>query len=191
MCHHGPQKSLFKELNSGFDITFYPLTRPTEDWEDVYATLPTNIEVMLDRGIDGLENFLFERMGYYDTIIISRDHNMRFFLRATVARQELIKGIRIIYDAEAVVAPRRVLRRELLGEEVTEVEKKKLLKNEVSLATGADRVITVSEKEASYYQSYGFEATTVLGHSLNPQPTPRDFSDRKDILFVGALRDDK
>ena len=177
--------------DGGFDITFYPLTRPTEDWEDVYATLPTNIEVMLDRGIDGLENFLFERMGYYDTIIISRDHNMRFFLRATVARQELIKGIRIIYDAEAVVAPRRVLRRELLGEEVTEVEKKKLLKNEVSLATGADRVITVSEKEASYYQSYGFEATTVLGHSLNPQPTPRDFSDRKDILFVGALRDDE
>ena len=47
----------------GFDITFYPLTRPTENWEDVYATLPTNVEVILDRGIDGLENFMLERIG--------------------------------------------------------------------------------------------------------------------------------
>ena len=175
--------------DGGFNLTFYPLTKPGENWEDVYTTLPTTVEVMLDRGIDGLENFLFERTGYYDTIIISRDHNMRFFLRATVARQELIEGVKIVYDAEAVAAPRGVLRRELLGEKVSEFEKNKLLKNEVSLAMGADSVITVSDKEASFYHSHGFGATTVLGHSLNLKPTTSNFSERNNILFVGALRE--
>ena len=175
--------------DGGFNLTFYPLTKPDENWQDVYATLPANVEVMLGRGINGLENFLFERMGYFDTIIISRDHNMRFFLRAIIARQELIEGVKIVYDAEAVAAPRGVLRRELLGEHVSEVEKNKLLKNEVSLAMGADSVITVSDKEALYYHSHGYEATTVLGHSLNLKPTPSNFSQRQNILFFGALRE--
>ena len=54
----------------------------------------------------------------------------------------------------------------------------------------ADAVIAVSEYEADYFRSYENKTTVVAGHAIRPRRTENGFASRKDLLFVGALRED-
>jgi len=112
------------------------------------------------------------------------------FNQAIKSIPNLVSNVKLIYDAEAVTAPRDIIRRELNGEQVTEDEKYSLVEEELAIAGLADSIICVSEKEAALYTSHGYRNTVVLGHSMATNPTPRDFEQRRDLLFVGALRDE-
>lgn len=172
------------------NLTFYPLLFVREDWSDVYDLLPGNVEVVLDEGQAGLQNFLRDRQGFYQTIMISRVHNMEIFNELVKHEPNLITDEKIIYDAEAVIAPREVLRRRLWGETITDSEEQLLIAQELKQAGTANRVVAVSESEESLYHQQGIEDTVVLGHTLPSKPTPNSFGERSGILFVGALRDE-
>ncbi len=175
---------------SDFNLTFYPLQFPNESWSSTYQTLPSNVEVILHSGNVGLPTFLALRKDFYDYILISRIHNMRSFCKVVESDPSLVSHANIIYDAEAVTAHRDIMYRELKGESVAAEEINRLVLDEIGAATLADRVITVSQQEADIYQLHGYKNTTVLGHSLTCNPTKNSFSERKHILFVGALRDE-
>lgn len=182
---------LLAELSTlKLNVTFFPMLFPTDDWQEVYKTLPREIEVMLDVGQAGLLEFLESRRGLYRYIMVSREHNMASFNRITAQHPELVDGVEIIYDAEAVSAPREILRRRLLGEDLGTSDEKTLLRAELELARPASHIITVSAREADYFQSAGFTNTTVIGHQLPGEPGEKKFPDRKGLLFVGALRDE-
>lgn len=175
-----------RELN----ISFYPLLFPEDDWHTIYHTLSPKIEVLLGHGRDGLQKFLLARQGYYDYIVVSRLHNMEFFNLTLILAPDAIEGAKIIYDAEAVTAPREFLRLQLLGKPLSDDDQHRILKEEIEQARIADAIITVSASEAATYHQLNFTSTVVIGHTISPTPTPSDYSARSGFLFVGALRDD-
>ena len=175
---------------SGLNVSLYPLQFPDESWPATYRSLPANVEVLLEHGIQALPEFLRKRRGFYHTIMVSRIHNMEVINKILTEQPELLDNARLIYDAEAITATREVLQRELQGEVLTEDQKSELVEKEIHVARTAETVVTVSPREAAIYAQHGYGKTTVLGHSLEVKPTSRSFTERSGLLFVGALRDE-
>ncbi len=175
---------------SGFNVTLYPLQFPAESWQETYTSLPRNIEVMLDHGLHQLAAFLGKRRGFYDKVLVSRIHNMQVLNDILAGQPDLLGEAKLIYDAEAITAPRDILRRELNGESLDQKEKFDLVEQEISAARTADLIVAVSQQEADIYAQHGFSNAVILGHSLPVNPSPKPFDQRQDFLFVGALRDD-
>ncbi len=172
------------------NISFYPLLYAADDWNDTYDLLDPNIEVLLDHGKPELKRFLQERQGFYQYIIVSRCHNMEYFNFVINLAPAVIQGAKLIYDAEAVTAPRDFLRQRILGAPIAEIDQQAQLKKELEQARVADMVVTVSQRESAIFQQSDFDNTLVIGHTIEPGPTPTAFAERSGFLFVGALRDD-
>lgn len=184
-------REILHELSAfGLQVTLYPLCTPDDDWHATYQSLPADTEVMLDHGKDGLAEFLRQRRGFYHYIMISRSHNMEWFNFVIARDPTLTEGARIIYDAEALVAPREAARLRLNGQNIPVLLERKMVNAELELARNADCVIAVSQSEAEVYRKAAFSNLAVLAHKTQLNPTPKTFAERKDLLFVGALRDD-
>ncbi len=177
-------------VEQGVELTFYPVVEQREDWTAVRAVLRPEIEVMQGHGLVGLADFIRARKGFYETVVISRPHNLRQVRQALADDLSAFGCQRLVYDAEAVMATREIARRQLLGERIDPPAARRLVDEEVELARGVDCVITVSEREKALYAERGFARVEVLGHRLEPSPTPCPFDQRAGFLFVGALRDD-
>ena len=176
-------------IDLGFFVTLYPTDLLIkEDWELVYSDISHEVEVMNGYTLPGLEHFLQEREGYYDLVFVSRPHNMEH-LEKIPQSDKYLQSAKIIYDAEALYCLRDIeLKRlggEILSQEAIEAE----IKEELKLAKRSDSIISVSEKERSKFIEYGYPNVHVLGHSVTAVPTQKSFSDRKDLLFVGAIYD--
>ncbi len=172
------------------NVSFFPLLYPNDNWQQVYQSLSRNIEVLLNRGEAQLRQLLEERRGYYQIIMVSRVHNMEVFNRLVSKDPTLLAGVRVIYDAEAVVAPREANRRRLFGAQVSAEAEQQMISDELAIARPAQQIVAVSENEARLFREQGFADTTVLGHIAAPIADPAPFSRRSGLLFVGALRDD-
>lgn len=172
------------------NISFYPLLFPEDDWNNTYDLLESNIEVMLNHGKPELKRFLQERQGFYQFIMISRCHNMEYFNFVVNLVPDVIQDAKIIYDAEAVTAPRDFLKQKILGTPIADGDQQALLKKELEQARIADTIVTVSARESAIFEQLNFHNTLVIGHTIAPAPTGTAFSQRAGLLFVGALRDD-
>lgn len=172
-------------------VTFYPLQFPHDDWLDIYTEIGVDVEVMLDHGRDRLQQFLEERAGFFDYILVSRDHNMEFFNTAAILEPAIAEKTRVIYDAEALIAPREIMQRRLQGEDISESELNRAIKEEIQKARLADAVIAVSEAEAESFRRIGDKQTVVAGHAISAGRGDKGFDARRDMLFVGALREDE
>ena len=172
------------------NVTFFPLQFPIDDWKTTYSTLSKSIEVVLEKGRSGLYPFLNSRKGFFQYIVVSRIHNMKYFREIFETNPSLIEGSKIIYDAEALTASREILHRQLLCQPVTEIEKEDLITEEMQQSKIAETVIAVSAREADVYRQHGINNVCILGHTLSVMPGDKEFSSREGILFVGALRDE-
>ncbi|MCG8639506.1 MAG: glycosyltransferase [Desulfobacterales bacterium] len=168
-------------------VTFYPLQFPEEDWPATYETLPRQVEVMLGYGIEGLHGFLENRVDFYDYVLISRPHNMVFIKYLYDKYSDFFKNTTMIYDAEAIFSLREIRQHELLGDIHSPRKFQKQLDDELNLAKIAQKVITVSQDEASHFNRAGCKDVHVLSHTLQVKPTPAEFGERKGLLFVGSL----
>jgi len=177
-------------VNLGHAVTFYPLLWPQEDWADVYQDIPSEVEVVLNHGSERLTEFLNQRRGYYHTIMISRPQNMALFNSVLSENPDICGSAKIVYDAEALASYREIERRRVTGEQLSALEQKRLITNEVRLADKCHAVINVSERESQEFRRNGLTQVYTLGHSLTVLPTNNNFEDRKDLLFVGAINFD-
>ena len=173
-----------------FNISFYPLLFPKEHWDDVYNTLPNTIEVILESGHDGLQSFLAERNNFYQFVVVSRVHNMEFFNYCLSLEPELLGDTKIIYDAEAVSAPREILCKQFLGQDMSTKDQEELIDNELQQSKQAEKIVAVSKNEAEIFKRHGYNNTVVLGHTIASKPGSNRFMQRSGLLFVGALRDE-
>ena len=171
----------------GHFVTFYPVTMPHEDWSEIYDDIPRTVEVIIGWGAARLRDFMKEREGHYDQIIVSRPHNMKTF------RSELWKdgvwdtSARVIYDAEAIFSFREAEQRRLSGEPLSEDDVARLLSEEMGLTEGVHAVFSVTDQERDYFRSSGVRTVWTLGHTVTLNPTPRSFAERSSFLFVGAM----
>lgn len=172
---------------AGWFVTVYPNMEPEDDWPTVYEAFPRGVEFMLGFGRAALGHFLHERAGFYDTVIVSRPHNMKEYLSS---RHDTPRPSRLVYDAEALFAPREFMRLEQLGRTISPALRHSMLQEEVSLTETADLVTAVNEMEAQVFRGAGCRNVRVLGLGVAPAPVGMGFSTRRDLLFVGAMGDD-
>jgi O-antigen biosynthesis protein len=174
-------------IRQGYFVTFYPSAVLQEEWSSIYSDMPSEVEFMMGYGPPLLEAFLRNRRNYYDTIFVSRPHNMETLARIMGANTEWFDEVNVIYDAEALFAAREITLRELSGTPLSQEETEKQLREEVSLAAKADSVVSVSDIEKRAFETNGIECVHVLGHALSPAPVHRPFQKRTGFLFVGAV----
>jgi lipopolysaccharide biosynthesis protein/GT2 family glycosyltransferase len=171
----------------GWFITFYPLRHPGDAWSEAYNLLPRDVEIMADHGRYGLESFLRERLRYYEVLLVSRPHNMEIVHNALHAVPDFLETTRLIYDAEALIAPRETLRLALEGAPVDKIREQRELDRELGLIAGASLLIAVNEHEADQFRAATDMPVRVIGHRLEVTPTIAALEERSDILFVGLL----
>ncbi len=173
-------------VKQGHAVTFFP-TDSNKRWEEIYRHIPGEVEVMSDTGPGRLESLLEARRGYYDAILVSRPHNMKYLGVIIQNHPDLFDGVSIVYDAEALFSIRELGGREISGEVIKPEDRERIIQDEVQLAAPADVVITVSEREGKVFTQHGIERVEILGHTLHPTPSGAGFEERKGLLFVGAV----
>jgi len=172
---------------AGYGVTLFPLQFP-EATEPIRTDLQQKGVEVLYRSAAGpldLSNYLKERPGYYDIILVSRPHNMRI-VRSVL---DSVVGPRpkVIYDAEAIYAERDLARARLTGTEVDAVAARRLVAEEVALTKGADCVLAVSDRDREIFTKHGAENVHTVGFSIDPHQTASVQELRSDLLFVGAI----
>ncbi len=177
---------------AGAQITLFPMFEHDETWPAIRQSIPASIEVMRGHSAKDLALFMRDRVGYYDAIVVCRPHNMEALLNATNGGHAKWTGdATIVYDAESLFASRTLLERKLKGDVVSAAEAQKLVHDEIALTRPAKAVISVSDAEKHQFEMHGVSSVYVLGHSVDPMPTPRQFDQRADFLFVGGIHEDK
>jgi GT2 family glycosyltransferase len=177
-------------VTQGYFVTIYPMTMPDEELADLYTDLPREVEVICGEGYEKLETFLKDRANYYDTILISRPHNMKIFSGIYDRNRDLLQNVRIIYDAEAIFALRDLVKQRLEGAEPPKGKVDDMVRAETDLARCADKIVAVSPVEAAEFTKRGFQNVHVLGHRVAAYPSENGFEARQGILFVGAIHAD-
>lgn len=177
-------------IELGCFVTFYPTNeRQRQTWAEVYVDLPRELEVMRDHNRELLTDFLSSRCGYYDAVMVSRPHNMRYLQEALAQVPHALGEARLIYDAEALFARREIAWERLQGEAVTAEEAQRRIAAEVALTQGAHCITAVCAEEAELLGSGENHPVLVLGHALDAQPTAEPWEERSGLLFVGRLDD--
>jgi hypothetical protein len=172
-------------------LAFYPLVFPVESADNPHAELDARIDVLSGRGKHGLALTLQEyAQRGFEVMWVSRPENMAF----VGAVLEMLPGMRerwkIVYDAEAVYAPRTQQMFALRGTPLDPDDYAELIENETALAGRADILVSVSVAEARTLHTATGRPTYVLGFTSIPQATPAPFGARRDFGFVGGIRPD-
>ncbi len=173
----------------GWGITVFPLKGCSAEVSHVFADLPDTVEVMYDRTLGQLRDFLHERRRLYDVVWIARTHNLDSIvtLLAEVWPGSPPERPRLILDTEAIAALRTQGRQALDGKMFN---LDAAIVHEFANAGRCDHIVAVSDREALLLRRAGFADVSVLGHVRTPQPTPRAFARRAGMLFVGAIHEE-
>jgi glycosyltransferase involved in cell wall biosynthesis len=171
----------------GWQVTVHPVDEKDLDPAAVYADFPDTVEVMYDRSLGHLEEFLRARQGYYDTIWIARTHNLDRVVPILERCVGAEKGVtRHILDTEAIGALREAERARLANPaEPFDVDA--AIMREFSNGHFCERLIAVNEQEAAALRRLTLANVSVIGHMRKVALTPREWKDRSGLLFVGAI----
>jgi GT2 family glycosyltransferase len=174
----------------GHAVTFYPLLFAHETWANIERVVPETVEIALDRGVSGLFDFLQQRRGCFDTLVVSRPHNMREFRQAVARDPGLLDGVRLVYDAEAVFALRDAELAQLQGKPWPDARRQQAVATEMQLAQGARAICAVSREEAQVFRQHGHAQVSILGHPLHTVRDTPGFDTRSGYVFLGAMPED-
>jgi len=171
----------------GWSATFFPLHRLEVDWGAAGREIPRDVEIIVGRGASRLAEFLQDRQGHYDLVIVSRPDNMKLVREALRHRPHLLDGSRLIYDAEAIFANREITKAVIDGHAYSHTEAGELIATEVALANDADAIVCVAEGEARTFRTHQSAPVHVLSHSVELANATPDFCERAGFLFIGRL----
>jgi O-antigen biosynthesis protein len=174
-----------------YHVTVYPIYRATETISEIYGAFPDTVEVMFDRELPQLEEFLIERSGYFDAIWISRTHNMARLAPILERCGAHIPTGRIVLDIEALGSVRTVERNRVLGlESDASHDITSLTREELAPSFLCQRIVVVNGIEADLVRSTGFEDIHVLGHMQSAELGSAGWSVRRDLLFLASILDE-
>jgi GT2 family glycosyltransferase len=174
----------------GFFVTYFPVDEPLVAKNELFANFPLDVEFALGPDRPSAGDLIEGRAGFYQGLVVCRPANMRRLAARFEASPAPLHGVRIVYDSEAVTAPREAQQQELSGTPLSVAEKRAALEEELRPATLADAVVVVNRPEAALFVQNGHTNVHVVGNSIAPVPTPTPFEERQDFLFVGRLTDD-
>ena len=178
-------------LELGHSVTLLPTFITTSDFADVYRETPREVEVALGIGEERFEAFWNARKNVYDVAILSRPNNLKRFCKIIEDTKRIRPELKLIYDAEAIFSNREISERRYTSRPFSKSEEMALLERELAPARLADVVFAISEMERAQFESLGFSNIQMLRHYSKIAPTRNAFSERRDILFVGAVHSDE
>jgi len=170
--------------DAGHDVTFYPMLSLYD--EPPLAGGIDGVEILYGRGRELLAATLSEMLPEIDTLWVSRPHNMAD-VKAALGPLPPTRSWACIYDAEAVYAVREAAEAALSAAPLEPNEYARKLEHELSLTDGCDAVVAVSAGERELIAQRFSGPIEVLSFSIAPAPTPKPFSERGGLLFVGAI----
>jgi len=124
----------------------------------------------------------------FDVLWVSRPPNMERIGAALARRPDLREAFTVVYDAEALYAPRTVQYNELAGIVMPAQARAAMLEREYATARGADLIVSVTQAEATALEAGAGRRVFVLGFTTLVDATPAAFGERRDLGFVGPLR---
>jgi hypothetical protein len=151
---------------------------------------PANVETSAAGGPGALGSLLASSPGLFDLLWIGRPHNLRVLYELHWAQPELLAGVRIVYDAEAVFAERTIREAALAGTPLSEWRQQRLLRAELRMTEIAEAIVAVSASERARIAQVTGRRVRLLSYGAELAPTPMPFAARSDLLFLGALRDE-
>jgi len=168
----------------GHRVTFYPASDPIP-WQPYLQNVQQRgVEVVC--GETTFPRWAAERSGYYQTVIVSRPHNMGGTWETI---EKHFGSACVIYDAEALFFARDELKAKVRGRVLSEAEVAQR-EREVELLARGDCIVAVSEREKRRICEIAPDLagrTVVWGHPLPVDPTGKTFGERRDLLFVGGF----
>jgi glycosyltransferase involved in cell wall biosynthesis len=174
-------------LRAGHEVTYYPMQSTRADRMRMNAAFGGAVLFRAGEGARGLRRLLWRDGAGFDTIFVSRPGPMQAFAEARWQSGGSHAHPTIIYDAEAVLSPREARRRILFDLPWSDEEYRSALAAELGLARGADKVTAVGKGDAEIIGSVLDTPVFVLPHPVTIRVGTPEFSDRRDILFVGRL----
>ncbi|WP_242011465.1 glycosyltransferase [Acetobacter fallax] len=173
----------------GHEVTVAPIYSSTAPLPAIYADFPPEVELLHDRNYEvELDRLLQERSGAYDCVWIGRTHNLGRLLPILMGHASCLPTGGIVLDTEAVTAPRTALRAELLHLPQTGTVSE-ALEEELSCAWLCETIVAVNAVDAAVLRDAGYDNVAELGHLCPVRPTPATWSDRRDLLFLGAIHE--
>ncbi|MBB2174333.1 glycosyltransferase [Gluconacetobacter johannae] len=172
----------------GYHVTIFPITPSHESLPAIYRDFPDSVEILHDRDIDVLADFVRGRSRYYDLTWVGRTHNLDRLLPALAATSVDLPVNGFILDTECIAAPRTAARARVLGLPPPP-PLPEALRAELACAYFCQQIVTVNAHDAELARQAGFENISILGHMIAPRPTMRRWVERQDMLFLGAIHD--
>ncbi len=171
----------------GHAVTVFPIYRPVENILDIYGDFPDSVELIHDRELPDLQQFLEQRASCFDVLWIARTHNAERLQNILADSAPHLAGARIILDTEAIAAVRDAGRAAITGAAPEPLPA--AVDKELASAGLAQTIIAVNARDADLIRDAGFPNIAILGHARAAAATPRPFAQRAGLLFIGAIHD--
>src|ERR1700710_206781 len=90
----------------GHLVSVFPIYKATASPIEIFRDMPETAEVLYERGLETLAEFITERSGYYDIVWIGRTHNLERLLPILGDSSSALPAHGLVLDTEAIAAPR-------------------------------------------------------------------------------------
>ena len=168
-----------------FDITVACTEHFIGDWHQIRQSIPIGIEVLNLTDSTRREQFIKQRLGEFDVVWISRPSNMDHIAKTVPPECLAERKYVLIYDSEAIFADRAIAEAETFS--LSTEFAKNLRKVELANGALADIIVAVCDSDAEQWRKQTRRPVIVVGHDAPVMAGPKNFTERKDILFVGSL----
>ncbi len=173
-------------VEAGHAVDYYPMYALPVDRRRMEAVFKGAVRFHPGQGARGLRRLLWRDGARYHVLFVSRPIPMAAFLQARW-RPAHNADVPVIYDAEAVLAPREQRRRALFGPAWSDADYRAALAAELELARGARAVTAVGQADATLIRSTLDMPVFVLPHPIATRLEAPGPDGRSDFLFVGRL----
>ncbi|OUJ14698.1 glycosyl transferase [Acetobacter sp. DsW_063] len=172
----------------GHQVTVAPIYSATEPLSKILAEFPSDVEVLNGLELKDFDRLLTERSGVFDCVWVGRTHNLERLAPILLAHAAGLPMNGIVLDTEALDAPRTALRAQLAGEPQSS-SVADAVSAELTHAWLCQAVVATSALDASAIRQAGYANVMELGHMQPVRPTPANWTERRDLLFVGAMHE--
>jgi glycosyltransferase involved in cell wall biosynthesis len=185
-----PRAALIVRLlaQDGHRVSILPMQQAADEDPRARQLTRTDVRFAPGVGVDALREELASAQPPHDLVWVSRPNNMRDVADVLSTEPELLRGARLIYDAEALFSTRDVQRRAAAGTPLDEHEVSRLIDHELDPAHLADTVVSVSEAERCIIEAHGIARSVVLSYGVAVHRTAGFARNRDRIAFLGSAR---